>query len=315
MPVRIDSHVHVYDFGYWPAKWFDYVALQWAQKQPGRSPADIRDKIEDGLADPGAANLVQQMDDVGIDRAVILTVDWELGMEQPAPVPIDKIHAAYEAIKDSTGGRVLSFAGVDPRRENAVELLEDLFRRGAVSGLKVYPPAGFYPYEEVVRPLYEICRGAGKPVAVHTGGTIGLLRPRFANPLFLQDVQREFPDLILWIAHAGCTWWWEEAIAVARNGVRTYLELSGWQEIALLQEERFVRMLDQARREVGTERLLFGSDHFSGKRVRGPGSLKKWFEWFCELPERARRHGISFSNEEVDLILGENARTCLEVSA
>jgi predicted TIM-barrel fold metal-dependent hydrolase len=313
MPVRIDSHVHVYDYGYWPSKWFDYVALQWAEKQPGRSPADVRNRIEEGLADPGAENLIQQMDAIGIDHSVILTVDWELGMEQPALVPIEKVHAQYEAIKDSTGGRVLSFAGVDPRRENAVDLLEDFIRRGSVSGLKLYPPAGFFPYDDVVSPLYEICRSAGMPVAVHTGGTIGLLRPRFANPLFLQDVQRAFPDLVLWIAHSGCTWWWEEAVAVAGNGVRTYLELSGWQDVARLEEERFIRMLDDARRQIGIERLLFGSDHFSGKRVRGVESLKQWFEWFCELPERARRHAISFSHEEVDLILGENARTCLGV--
>lgn len=313
MPVRIDSHVHVYDYGYWPSRWFDYVALQWAEKQPGRSPADIRDRIEEGLVDPGAENLILQMDGIGIDHSVILTVDWELGMEQPALVPIEKVHAQYEAIKIATGGRVLSFAGIDPRRENAADLLEDFVRRGSVSGLKLYPPAGFFPYDDVVSPLYEICRSARMPVAVHTGGTIGLLRPRFANPLFLQDVQRAFPDLVLWIAHSGCTWWWEEAVAVASNGVRTYLELSGWQEVAHLEEERFVRMLDHARREVGIERLLFGSDHFSGKRVRGVESLNQWFQWFCELPERARRHGISFSYEEVDLILGENARTCLDV--
>lgn len=312
MAARIDAHVHVYDVGYWPARWFDYVALQWSQKGPDRSPEDVRDRIESGLADPGAENLIRQMDQVGIDRAVILTVDWELGMEQAALVPIEKVHAEYEAIRDVTSGRVLPFAGIDPRRDNAAEVLEDLVGRGSVSGLKLYPPAGFYPYDDVVSPLYEICRSARIPVAVHTGGTIGLLRPRFANPLYLQDVQRQFPDLTLWIAHSGSTWWWEEALAVARNGVRTYLELSGWQEVARHEEERFVRMLDRARQEIGVERMLFGSDHFSGTRVRGVESLQEWFDWFCELPERSRRHGVVFSDEEVDLILGENARACLE---
>jgi predicted TIM-barrel fold metal-dependent hydrolase len=275
MPVRIDAHVHVYNKGYWPGRWFNYVAEQWAAKHPGRSPSDIRDRIEPGLVDPGAVNLVRQMDQVGIDRAVILTVDWELGMGEPADVPIEKI------------------------------------RRQAVCGLKLYPPAGFYPYEHAADPLYDLCRSAGIPVAVHTGGTIGVLRPRFANPLYLQDVQRNFPGLALWIVHSGLSWWWEEALAVARGGIRTYLELSGWQEIAKHEEERFVRMLDTARRQVGAESLLFGSDHFSGARVRGTDSLREWVEWWADLPARAKRYGVVFTEKELDLILGENARQCL----
>lgn len=311
MPVRIDAHVHVYDYGYWPARWFDYVALKWADGHDDRSPSDIRPHIEDGLVDPGAERLIQQMDEVGVDRAVILTVDWELGMEQAAPVPIQKIHANCEALRRRTEGRVLSFAGIDPRREGAASMLAEIVGRSAVSGLKLYPPTGFYPYEHIVDPLYEICREAELPVAVHTGGTIGVLRPRFANPLYLQDVQRRFPELTLWIGHSGLSWWWEEAVAVAGNGIRTYLELSGWQEVAFHEEERFVRMLDRARREVGVHRILWGSDHFSGARVRGIDSLKQWFEWFADLPARAKRYSITFSHEEVDLILGENARSCL----
>jgi hypothetical protein len=57
--------------------------------------------------------------------------------------------------------------------------------------------------------------------------------------------------------------------------------------------------------------LLFGSDHFSGDRVRGVDGLKEWFDWFCDLPTRAKHYGVVFSHEEVDLILGENARACL----
>lgn len=313
MPMRIDAHVHVYNEGYWPGRWFDYVAEQWAGRHPGRSPSDIRDRIQPGLADPGAENLVRQMDQVGIDRSVILTVDWELGMDEAAVVPIEKVHADYQAITKATGGRVLAFAGLDPRRHNAAELLEDLIRRQAVCGLKLYPPTGFYPYEHVADPLYDLCRSAGIPVAVHTGGTIGVLRPRFANPLYLQDVQRNFPGLTVWIVHSGLSWWWEEALAVARNGIRTYLELSGWQEIAKHEEERFVRMLDTARRQVGAEFLLFGSDHFSGSRVRGTDSLREWVEWWADLPARAKRHGVVFTENELDLILGENARACLRL--
>jgi predicted TIM-barrel fold metal-dependent hydrolase len=310
MTERIDAHVHVYDSGHWPARWFDFVAEKWAAAAPGRSPGDIRGGIEAGLADPGAQNLLAQMDEIGLDRSVIFGLDWELGMGQQASVPTEQVHEEYAEMSAASGGRILYFAGVDPRRPNAAELLAGLLERGA-RGLKLYPPVGFHVYDEVVEPLLEACLEAAVPVAIHTGGTIGLLRPRFGNPLDIQDVQGRFPGLTIWIAHSGLSWWWEEALAVAANGARTYLELSGWHEIAAHDEERFVRMLDGARRRVGIRRMLFGSDHFSGSKVRGIDSLRDWYEWFVDLPRLAKRYGVVFSDEEVDLILGENARDCL----
>lgn len=309
--MRVDAHVHVYQHGYWPARWFDFVATKWAEGRPDRQPSDIRDQIEDGMADPGGANLLAQMDEVGIDKAVVFALDWSLGMGQEAAVPIEQIHADYEDMARASEGRILIFAGVDPRRPGAAELLAGLIENGVIRGLKLYPPSGFYPYDDEVACLLDLCQSAGLPVAFHTGGTIGLLRPRFANPLYLQDVQAAFPGLVLWIAHAGSQWWWEEALAVAANGVSTYLELSGWQDVALHHEERFVHMLDDARRKLGAERILFGSDHFSGTRVRGLSSLKEWYDFFAELPERARNYGVSFSSAETEAILGENVRRCL----
>ena len=308
---RVDAHVHVYDRGYWPEKWFDFVAAKWAAEKPGRQPAQIRGRIEAGMADPGAVNLLKQMDEVGIDVSVLLTLDWEIGMGQQAAVPIEQIHADYEAVARSSGGRIVVFAGLDPRRPNATALLAGFIERGVVKGLKLYPPSGFYPFDESAAPLLDLCQAASLPVVFHTGGTIGLLSPRFANPLYIQDVQATFPSLTVLLAHAGAQWWWDEAVAVAANGVRTYLELSSWHEVALHQEERFIAMLDGARRKLGVEKLIFGSDHFSGSRVRGIAPLQDWFRWWEELPQRAKAYGVSFSDSEVDAILGGNASDCL----
>ena len=309
--LRVDAHVHLYDYGYWPEKWFDFVAAKWSAERPGRQPSEIREKIEAGMADPGAVNLLGQMDEVGIDVAVVLALDWEIGMGEPAAVPIEQVHADYEAVASSSNGRVVVFAGLDPRRPNASELMAGLIERGVIRGLKLYPPSGFYPFDERAAPLLELCQSAELPVVFHTGGTIGLLSPRFANPLYIQDVQANFPTLTVWLAHAGAQWWWEEAVAVAANGIRTYLELSSWQDVAFHHEERFIAMLDDARRKLGVERLIFGSDHFSGTRVRGTASLQAWYRWWEELPKRADDCGYSFSEAEVDAILGGNASACL----
>lgn len=307
----VDAHVHLYEEGFWPPKWFDYVARQWAHERSDRDWTDIRDGIETGLADPGGQRLIEQMDQAGVDTSILLNVDWELGMESRPGVSVGEVHARYGQLARASNGRLVAFAGVDPRRADALSLLEQACDGHGMAGLKLYPPVGFYPYDEIVNPLYEACAERGIPVVVHTGSTLGLLRPRFGNPLYLQDVQRRYPSLTLWIAHAGATWWWDEAVAVARAGIDTYLELSSWQQFAYDYEETFVRRLGRTLSAVGSEKLLFGSDHISGPRVRGTAGYLRWVDWFRCLPTTARKYGVQVTDDQVESMLGGNAGRCI----
>src|ERR1051326_7035241 len=314
MGIVIDTHTHPYDMGFWPPRWFDNVAYRWAYTPPAkRDPAIIRDKIEKGMADPGGSGMVAHMDAAGIDVSVILPMDWELGLGQKQPVSIESVHEYYAAMSTRFPGRFVCFAGIDPQRPNAVELFEWAVSRLGMRGLKLYPPTGWYPYDRRAYPLYERCEAWGLPILCHTGSTVALLKPRFANPIFLQDVQADFPRLTLWLGHAGGKLYWDEAVTVVDHGANSYLELSNWEDIAYADEETFIKQLGKARDKIGAHRLLFGSDHFSGKRFRGSEFLVKWTQWFRDLPDRAEKHGIRFSHEEVDLLLGGNAARCLKL--
>ena len=314
MGVCIDGHVHVVEEGFWPQRWFDFAAEQWAHRGPNRQAGDIRDKIETGLVDPGAERLLQQMDAAAIDNAVIFAVDWALGMDSDPAVPIEQIHRRYAEIVASND-RLFAFAGVDPRRPDAHDVVKEALDIHGFKGLKLYPPTGFFPHDEVVTPLYELCVERGVPVAVHTGATLGLLRPRFSDPLYLQDVQRRFPGITLWIAHSGSPYWWDEALAVAISGIDTYLELSSWEALAYEDERTFVKRLEGAINTLGPERLLFASDHISGERVRGLDSYRDWVTWFRELPGTAKKYDAAITDEHVELIIGGNAARCLGIDA
>lgn len=308
----VDTHVHVYDHGFWASRWFDNVAYRWAKTPPtDRDPGIIRPRVEPGMADPDGNGLVRNMDAAGIDVAVILPLDWELGFRQKSAVSIEEQHERYARMVAAHGGRLICFAGIDPQRPDAVQLLEWAVQKLGMRGLKLYPPTGFYPYDERVYPLYERCEAWGLPVFVHTGGTIPLLKPRFANPLGLQDVQADFPRMNIWVGHAGGKWWWTEAVTVVVNSANSYLELSNWEDVAYQDEDAFIRQLGRARDRVGIHRIVFGSDHFSGPKFRGQEQLVGWTQWFRDLPERARRHGVTFTQDEIDLMLGGNAARCL----
>jgi predicted TIM-barrel fold metal-dependent hydrolase len=311
----VDTHMHHYERGFFPGRWHDYVALRWGTRDiPSRDPKIIRGKIEDGMEDPGADRMVAHMDAVGIDVGVLLPLDWDLGMRDAAPVGIEEMHEAIAGVARRHPGRLVPFAGIDPQRPNAVELFEWAIKDLGMRGLKLYPPTGFYPYDERVYPLYERCEAWGLPVLCHTGGpSIALLSARFANPVFLQDVQADFPGLKLWIGHAGHRIYWREAAAVAAAGINTYLELSTWLTVAMGEEEYYVRWLGRIRDQVGSHRLVWGSDHIAGTRVRGLDKLAAWVSWFKELPERGAKYGVRFTPEEVTMIMGGNAARCLEL--
>ncbi len=67
-------------------------------------------------------------------------------------------------------------------------------------------------------------------------------------------------------------------------------------------------MLAYMRDEVGAHKILFASDNVAGPATEGEKSwLPRWVDFFRTLPERASECGYSFSKEEVDWILGENA--------
>lgn len=308
----VDCHLHVYDYGFWASRWFDFVAESWARTPPrSRDPGVIRGVIESGMVDADGSRMIQHMDDAGIDLGILLPLDWELGMREKPQVSVQDLNDRHQRIVQQHPERLKTFFGIDPLRENATELFSEALRRESVMGLKLYPPTGWYPHDRRAYPLYELCVEHDVPVLCHTGGTIGILKPRFANPLFLQDVQADFPELKLWLGHAGASFWWDEAVAVTRNGINTYLELSNWEDLAFDEPEAFIRRLWRVRERLGPHRLLFGSDHFSGAKFRGVSQLTAWIDWFRDLPARGKRYGAHFSDEDVELILGGNAVRCL----
>ena len=103
-------------------------------------------------------------------------------------------------------------------------------------GFKFHPIIqGFFPNDHDVYPLYEVIAEAKLPALFHTGQTgIGAgmpggggLRIKYANPIHLDDVAADFPDMPIIMAHPSVPWQ-DEALSVALHKPNTYIDLSGW---------------------------------------------------------------------------------------
>jgi predicted TIM-barrel fold metal-dependent hydrolase len=155
--------------------------------------------------------------------------------------------------------RLLPYGGVHPLfTTNAVRDVEYLVELG-IRVLKIHPPhqrvaANAYTDGlDSLADIYRTCEEQGLPVMVHTGTSIFPgARSKYGNPMELDDVAIDFPDLQIVMAHGGRPLYMEEAFFILRRHPNVWLDLSGIPPLRLL--EYFPRV------EELTSRVLWGTD-------------------------------------------------------
>lgn len=219
--------------------------------------------------------------------AVVFTVDAEYQLGH-RPVPSEDVLAAARQHPDV----IIPFGSVDPHRPNSAARVSELAAAGA-RGFKLHPTLqGFSPDDRLAYPLYEAVVAAGLPVLVHSGqtgigaGTAGGsgLRLAYSNPMLLDAVAADFPELSIVIAHPSFPWQ-DEALAVATHKANVYIDLSGWAP------KYFPPQLVRYANTVLRHKVMFGSDY----PVIRPD---RWLAEFDDLP---------IDDDVRPLILKENA--------
>ena len=190
--------------------------------------------------------------------AVLFTVDDEAGMGRRR-LGNDEVLAAAEANPDV----LIPFASVDPHKGKlGVREARELIERG-VRGFKFHPNTqAFWPNDRAWYPLYEVIAEAGLIALFHSGTTgIGAgmpggggVRLKYSNPMLVDDVAADFPELDIILAHPSFPWQ-EEALAVAVHKPNVYIDLSGWSP------KYFPEILVQYTNTLLKDKMLFGSDY------------------------------------------------------
>lgn len=285
------------------------------RREAGRSSVQVLDaETEQELGSEGlpdvdsrGAAIIAEMDEAGIDMSVVFLGDYGLRLGESA-LSVEDENRAIAELARSHPGRIVPFAGVDPRRPQAL----DLFRQGldewGMRGLKLHPGTGFDPAAEVCRPFFELAGSRGVPVVVHTGPMASPLVSHTARPVNLDPVAADFPETTIVMQHAGQRCWWQEALNIAFWKPNVYLELSMWQWAYRFDRAGFVKALGQMKQEIGLDRVLFGSDFPGLAETMG---LRAWVEVFSDLPSLAAEHGVEITAAEADGILGGNAQRIL----
>lgn len=225
------------------------------------------------------ADVLAEMDDAHVDRAVICPMGAELAVRNVAGN--DAIAEAVRAHPD----RLLGFATVNPWfGADAVAELDRSIQRLGLSGLKLHPVVqGFEIDDDVVLPVIERAAELGIVVYVHTG------TPVLALPLQLLELATRYPQVPFIAGHMGGADFYVDAPL-------SFPRVSNvWLETSLTCHAGYV---EEAVAQVGAERVLFGSDSPTSRMVSELMKIR-----VLELGAEAER-----------LIFGENMRALLEAS-
>src|SRR5437867_6467916 len=189
-----DVHIHIQP---WRELKPQVLEVLWHGKEAER------DRLIQLMEDPRA--LLEVMDGAGVWRAGLVNY--------PSPDVMgftDATNTFAATYARANPERLLPYGGVHPRftrdPRGDVDRLIDL----GIRLLKIHPPHQGFPANaytaglDALGAIYRRCEERGLPVMAHTGTSIFPgARSKFGNPMELDDVAIDFPDLPLVMAHGG----------------------------------------------------------------------------------------------------------------
>ncbi|MGH6980292.1 MAG: amidohydrolase family protein, partial [Stellaceae bacterium] len=160
--------------------------------------------------------------------AVIFTVDAEAATGRRR-YPNEEV-ARQVAENDDI---LIPFASIDPHKGKlGVREARDLIKNYGVKGFKFHPSSqAFYPNDRMAYGLYEVIAEHKLIALFHTGQTGvgsgmrggGGIKLEYSNPMYLDEVAVEFPDMSIIMAHPSFPWQ-EQALSVCQHKPNVYID-------------------------------------------------------------------------------------------
>ncbi len=239
--------------------------------------------------DPSA--FLAMLDEAGIERAALINYSSPdiMGFT-------DGVNRFVSRYVIDHRDRLIPIGSVHPRfTKDAAGEMDHLAGELGIRGIKIHPPhqlfaanayrtAGLKPLETI----YAKAQEHALPVMIHTGtSTFPAARNIYADPMPIDDVAVDFPDLKIILAHGGRPLYMQTCFFLLRRHANLFLDISGIPPKRLL--EYFPRIEEIAGQP------LFGTD-WPGPGVPHPSKNLKAFRNLPISAENQRR------------ILSENAR-------
>ncbi|MBI3024845.1 MAG: amidohydrolase family protein [Candidatus Tectomicrobia bacterium] len=210
----LDCEVHVMPenyrrfIKYFPGtKTFEYAHKmcnwwQWVDHRTGKQAA-----IHPGM-DWHIDKIIGDMDRSGVDQITLMRESFIDTTGDSAPFSTNQhVIDAIEKHPD----RVIGISNVGPfskrKTKDVLWELEYLHDNYNFKFTKFYQPEDCAMNDRRLWPVYEMCQAKGIVCYFHTGITIRMGPTRYTQPILLDDVASDFPDLKIVAYHGGYPYW------------------------------------------------------------------------------------------------------------
>jgi uncharacterized protein len=199
----------------------------------------------------------------------------------------------------AANGHVQGMTSVDPFDPTAASQLEREIAAG-FRGVKLYPVNRCYRLSDpACRPFFEKVSELGVPVTIHYGVTVDPTGDlRYADPIDLSPVARDFPDTSFVIAHFGAGWL-DSVLRLAYQCKNVCVDTSGtnnWMDYHV-PKMTLAEVFERALMALTPERVLFGTD---------AGTTAPYRTWI-KFQQMRTMEELGMSAGDRDLVLRANA--------
>jgi uncharacterized protein len=302
----IDFHTHVFEYSWLPQRWWSWLTGYYnsRDRNPLASNKKADDVIEE-LCDHDGSKLLSMMENANIDKSVVLPLDWGLFLGEPN-IPIEEQHRMIFQISLKNNGKIIPFAGIDPRRKNANELIKFCLEEYKMQGIKLYPAAGYDLKDDIYSPIFRTALDYNVPVLIHTGYSFGPFLSNYGDPSVLDYLCAKYLEVTFIAAHLGAGYL-EQLCWLGYTKTNLYADCSLMQIRARQNYSEFAKNIRLACDLFGSRRILFGSDWPFSQKVMQNGMYLDTFRKLTSIDGAETK----LANYEVKQILGKNAEYLL----
>jgi len=252
---------------------------QWVDHRTGKQAA-----IHPGM-DWTIDKIMTDMNRSGVDQITLMRESFIDTAGDSAPFSTNQhVIDAIEKYPD----RVIGISNVGPfskrKTKDVLWELEYLHDNYNFKFTKFYQPEDCPINDRRLWPVYEMCQAKGIVCYFHTGITIRLGPTRYTQPILLDDVASDFPDLKIVAYHGGYPYWEDLAMLMWKHP-HIYVSYSILLPWLMRAPHRFAHMVGTTLQIAGYNRFVWGSDWPASDPYQAVEAILK-----LEIPEELQEN-------------------------
>lgn len=233
----------------------------------------------------------------GVYKAAIST-SWNLQKSYTNTHDLSLVHGLFLACPDGKVPYSSQFCFSDQKDFPDIRWVEQLLKENKIQfiGEVLSQYYGISPSDEKLFPYYALAEKYNVPVGIHTGlagpnnGSPNF-KVSLGTPLLFETLLQKFPDLKVWIMHAGAPFI-EDAIAIMKFYPNVYADISAINNPSIFPKTEFSFIIKRLIDAGLEDRIMFGSDN---------GDIKSGIDNLEELVflDELQKKKIYYENAEI----------------